>query len=72
MIFEISNPTTGHVYDSRVPLDKALTIIAGDSGENEKRLVKLEEDQEMMCRSRHVPSFNLALKKISLGELLDT
>ncbi|MAF79850.1 hypothetical protein CL629_02095 [bacterium] len=71
MIFEIRHPSTGHIYDDRVPLEKALKIIAGDQGENEKKLITLEEDAEVLCKSRHVPSFKVVLKKISLGDLLD-
>lgn len=72
MIFEISNPRTGHIYDNRVPLEKAISMIAGDKDENEKQLTQLKEDNEMVCRSRHIPSFKLTLKKVPLGDLLHT
>jgi len=70
MIFEIRNPNTGHVYDDRVPLERALKIIAGDQDENEKKLLTLAEDAEILCKSRHVHAFKVVLKKISLGDLL--
>ena len=70
MLFEISNPSTGHVYDNRVTLEKALSMIAGDKDENEQALSQLKEEKEMPCRSRHIPSFKLTLKKISLNELI--
>jgi len=71
MLFEVSNPSTGHVYDDRVPLEKAVNMIAGDKEENEQHLIVLEEDAEMMCRSKHIPSFKLALRKVSLGEIIE-
>jgi len=71
MIFEIKNPSTGHVYDNRVPLVKAVDMIAGNREVNEKALVGLREDDELPCRSRHIPSFKLILKKVSLGDLLE-
>ncbi len=72
MIFEISNPHTGHIYDNRVPLEKAIAMIAGDKDENEKQLTQLKEDNELVCRSRHIRSFKLTLKKVSIGDLLHT
>ncbi len=72
MIFEIRNPYTGHIYDDRVTLDKALSVMAGDASENENTLTQLKEDSEIICRSKHIPAFKLTLKKISLGELLHT
>jgi len=71
MIFEVSNPRTGHVYDNRVPLERAVDMIAGDREENEQHLVILEEDAKMMCRSKHIPSFKLTLRKVSLGEIIE-
>jgi hypothetical protein len=72
MIFEISNPHTGHIYDDRVSLDKAIAMIAGDKDENEQQLTQLKEDNEILCRSKHIPSFKLTLKKVPLGDLLHT
>jgi len=72
MMFEISNPYTGHVYDNRVTLDKALAMIAGSKDENEQVLSTLKEESEVQCRSRHIPSFKLTLKKVSLSELIHT
>jgi len=72
MMFEISNPYTGHVYDNRVTLDKALAMIAGSKDENEQVLSTLKEESEVQRRSRHIPSFKLTLKKVSLSELIHT
>tara|TARA_R110000824_G_scaffold58132_5_gene157498 strand:+ start:6682 stop:6900 length:219 start_codon:yes stop_codon:yes gene_type:complete len=71
-MFEISNPSTGYVYDNRVTLDKALSMIAGSKDENEQELSALKEESEVECRSRHIPSFKLTLKKVSLSELIHT
>ena len=72
MIFEISNPHTGHIYDDRCTFEKALSMIAGDKDENEQQLTQLKEDNEMLCRSKHIPSFKHTLKKVPLGDLLHT
>jgi len=72
MIFEISNPHTGHIYDNRCTLEKAISIIAGDKDENEQQLTQLKEDNEILCRSKHIPSFKITLKKVPLGDLLHT
>lgn len=71
MIFEIRNPITGHIYDNRVPLVKAVDMIAGNRETNEEALIELKEDNELQCRSRHIPSFKLTLRKVSLGDLLE-
>ena len=72
MMFEISNPYTGHVYDDRCTFEKAISMIAGDKAENEKVLSQLQEEAKVECRSRHIPSFKLTLKKVSLSELIHT
>ena len=72
MLFEIRNPSTGHIYDNRVTLEKALSMIAGNTEENEQSLSQLKEEAEVQCRSRHIPSFKLTLKKVSLSELIHT
>ena len=72
MLFEISNPSTGHVYDARCTFEKALSMIAGDKDENEQALSTMKEESQLLCRSKHVPSFKLTLKKVSLSELIHT
>ena len=49
-----------------------VTEFLSETVESQTQVTQLKEDNEMLCRSKHIPSFKLTLKKIPLGDLLHT